>query len=148
MMPANALREISGVRQDEASTNRRWFHSDYFDLFVWQDAEGGVLSFQLCYGIDTSEKALVWKRDIGFFHDGVDAGDPKPGRAPAALLEADGPFPASAVAARFAREAEDVPGDIRSFVIARIRDFGHLHPYPRSRRRRFRRAEWQQRKPS
>ncbi|MCC6610846.1 MAG: hypothetical protein IT515_14385 [Burkholderiales bacterium] len=148
MIPANALREIPGVRQDEPSTSRRWFHSDYFDLFVWQTAGGEVLSFQLCYGIDTSEKALVWKKEVGFFHDGVDPGEVKPGRAPATLLEADGPFPATAVAARFAREAEGVPNDIRSFVIARIREFGRLHPYPRSRRRRFRRAEWQQRKPN
>lgn len=148
MMPANALREISGVRQDEPSTSRRWFHSDYFDLFVWQTPDGEVQSFQLCYGIDTSEKALVWKRDLGFFHDGVDPGDQKPGRAPSAILEPDGPFPATAVAARVAREAEGVPNDIRTLVIARIREFGRLHPSPRSRRRRFRRADWQQRKPN
>ncbi|MCZ7565718.1 MAG: hypothetical protein M5U08_19600 [Burkholderiales bacterium] len=148
MMPANALREISGVRQDEPSSSRRWFHSDYFDLFVWQAPDGEVQSFQLCYGIDTSEKALVWRKDIGFFHDGMDPGDPKPGRAPSAILEPDGPFPATAVAARFAREAEGVPNDIRNLVIVRIREFGRLHPYPRSRRRRFRRADWQQRKPN
>ena len=127
---------------------RRWFHSDYFDLFVWQAPDGEVLSFQLCYGIDTSERALVWRRELGFFHDGVELGEGKAGRAVAASLEGDGPFPATAVAARFAREAESVPNEIRNFIIARIREFGRLHPYPKSRRRRFRRADWQQRKPN
>jgi hypothetical protein len=150
MMPANALREIAGLRQDEPQTMRRWFHSDYFDLFVWQAPDGEVLSFQLCYGIDTSERALVWRREIGFFYDGVDLGDAKPERASAAQSEGDGngPFPATAVAARFAREAEGVPNEIRNFVITRIREFGRLQPYPKSRRRRFRRADWQQRKPN
>jgi hypothetical protein len=41
-----------------------------------------------------------------------------------------------------------VPNEIRHFVITRIREFGRMHPYPKSRRRRFRRADWQQRSPS
>ena len=147
MMPLNALREISGVRQDEPQTMRRWFHSDYFDLFVWQAPDGEVLSFQLCYGIDTSERALVWRRELGFFHDGVELGDGKIIRAPS-QFEADGLFPATAVAARFAREAEGVPNEIRNLIITRIREFGRMQPYPKSRRRRFRRADWQQRKPN
>ena len=148
MIPANALREISGVRQDEPQSMRRWFHSDYFDLFVWQAPDGELISFQLCYGIDTSERALVWRRELGFFHDGVDLGGGRGARAGVPRSEADEPFPATAVAARFAREAESVPNEIRNFIIARIREFGRLHPYPRSRRRRFRRADWQQRKPN
>ncbi len=147
MIPVNALREISGLRQDEPQSMRRWFHSDYFDLFVWQSPDGELVSFQLCYGIDTSERALVWRREIGFFYDGVDLGDGKSERPSAPPPEADGPFPATAVAARFAREAEGVPNEIRHFVITRIREFGRLHPYPKSRRRRFRRADWQQGKP-
>jgi len=127
MMPANALREISGVRQDEPQTMRRWFHSDYFDLFVWQAPDGEVMSFQLCY-VDFTEGRLA--------------------RGGSPQSEADEPFPATAVAARFAREAEGVPNEIRNFIITRIREFGRLNPYPKSRRRRFRRADWQQRKPN
>jgi len=148
MMPANALREISGVRQDEPQTMRRWFHSDYFDLFVWQAPDGEVMSFQLCYGIDTSERALVWRREIGFFHDGVDFTEGRMSRSGSPQSEGEEPFPATAVAARFAREAEGVPNEIRNFIITRIREFGRLNPYPKSRRRRFRRADWQQRKPN
>ena len=148
MIPVTALREISGLRQDEPQNVRRWFHSDYFDLFVWQASDGEMTSFQLCYGIDTSERALVWRRGIGFFFDGVDLGDNPTVRPESAPPPADGPFPATAVAARFAREAEGVPNEIRHFVITRIREFGRMHPYPKSRRRRFRRADWQQHKPN
>ena len=63
------LREIEGVA-DEPRTRRRWFHDDYFDLFVWQTEQGDITLFQLCYGIAPAEKALVWHRAGGFFHDG------------------------------------------------------------------------------
>jgi len=33
------LREITGVTQDAAGQTRRWFHDDYFDLFVQQASE-------------------------------------------------------------------------------------------------------------
>ena len=39
------LKEIHGVA-DDPPARRRWFHDDYFDLFVWQ-AEGQVTLFQL-----------------------------------------------------------------------------------------------------
>src|SRR5216110_1285702 len=60
------LREIHGLT-DDPPAKRRWFHDDFFDLFVWQ-AKGEVTLFQLCYGIDSSEHALVWDRQRGFFH--------------------------------------------------------------------------------
>ena len=52
------LKEILGVA-DDPPARRRWFHDDFFDLFVWQ-AEGEVTLFQLCYGVDSSDRALVW----------------------------------------------------------------------------------------
>ena len=62
------LKEILGVA-DDPPARRRWFHDDFFDLFVWQ-AGGEVTLFQLCYGLDSSDRALVWDKDRGFFHDG------------------------------------------------------------------------------
>ena len=67
------LKEILGVA-DDPPARRRWFHDDYFDLFVWQ-AEGQVTLFQLCYGVDSSDRALVWDKSRGFFHDGPPAPD-------------------------------------------------------------------------
>jgi len=67
------MQEILGVT-DEPGIHRRWFHDDYFDLFVWQVEGGELVQFQLCYGIDSSEQALVWEKRGGFFLDGADPG--------------------------------------------------------------------------
>src|SRR5256714_15108520 len=64
-------KEVSGLA-DEPPARRRWFHDEYFDLFVWQ-THGEVTLFQLCYGIDSSERALVWDKRRGFFADGAPA---------------------------------------------------------------------------
>ena len=65
------MKEIFGVA-DDPPARRRWFHDEYFDLFVWQ-AGGEVTLFQLCYGVDSAERALVWDKSRGFFHDGPPA---------------------------------------------------------------------------
>src|SRR5260370_7450207 len=65
------LKEILGVA-DDPPARRRWFHDDYFDLFVWQ-AGGEVTLIQVCYGADATERALVWDKTRGFFQDGPPA---------------------------------------------------------------------------
>jgi len=55
------LKEILGVA-DDPPARRRWFHDDYFDLFVWQ-AGGEVTLIQVCYGADATERALVWDKE-------------------------------------------------------------------------------------
>src|SRR5437879_13912062 len=65
------LKEILGVA-DDPPARRRWFHDDYFDLFVWQ-ASGEVTLIQVCYGADATERALVWDKERGFFQDGPPA---------------------------------------------------------------------------
>jgi hypothetical protein len=123
------MKEILGVAE-QPQTRRRWFHDEYFDLFVWQTAAGEVLSFQLCYGAAASEQALVWNRESGFFHDGPDprsaAGE---GREP--LL------------ARFDTAASDLPEDVRALLRERVREYLRKTPAVPSRRKHFRRADWQ-----
>ena len=126
------LREIEGVRQDEPGRSRRWFHDDDFDLFVWQSPTGEVLMFQLCYGGASSDRALVWREDLGFFHDGEPPG-------------AGEPFTADAVGGRFARESAQIPGAVREFVLGKIDEYAVSPPPGRSPRRRFRREDWQTR---
>jgi hypothetical protein len=79
------MQEILGVT-DEPGAHRRWFHDDYFDLFVWQAEGGELVQFQLCYGIDSSERALVWHKSGGFFLDGVEPGKPGKGKVPEGAL--------------------------------------------------------------
>jgi hypothetical protein len=121
------LREIEGIA-DEPRTRRRWFHNEYFDLFVWQTDEGDITLFQLCYGIGASERALVWHRIGGFFHDGEG-----PARPPAA----------DKIVARFEVAAQSLPQIIRAAVGERIHEYLASEQPAAARRRRFRREDWQ-----
>jgi len=119
------MRAILGVG-DEARLHRRWFHDEYFDLFVWQDAAGVLARFELCYGAGASERALVWLGGERLFHDGA------PGAAPdlQTLLQ------------RFERARGGLPAEVRREVLARLREYAAR---PVARRSGYRRAPWQQR---
>ena len=116
------MREILGV-DDEARLQRRWFHDDYFDLFVWQDERGALARFELCYGSGGEERALVWLGGERLFHDGT-PGDTEQ------LLK------------RFERAGGSLPAEVRREVLARVREFAGKAV---TRRSAFRRAGWQQR---
>lgn len=115
------MREIFGVA-DDPPARRRWFHDDYFDLFVWQ-AGGEVTLFQLCYGADSAERAVVWDKGRGFFHDGPPAADE--------------------VFERFEEAAASLPEDVRRGVRERMHEFAGRRIAVRSRRKQFRRDAWQ-----
>lgn len=140
------LREVLIVEQSEPSLKRRWFESDYFDLFTWQDLGGTFVRFQLCYDVELNERALVWSNLEGFYHDGVDHGDGGDRRGQAPIFVSDGKFDSGTVVPRFEREAAQVPSDVRDFVLARMRE--HLIDLHRQKmgRKRVRRERWQQRK--
>ena len=129
------MREIQGVA-DEPRMRRRWFHDEYFDLFVWQTEHGDVALFQLSYGVGTSERALVWHRDGGFFHDGSYS----PRVQPAATGK---PGADEAVIARFEAAAQSLPSKVRRAVSQRFREFLAGGLRASSRRKRFRREQWQ-----
>jgi hypothetical protein len=144
------MREILGVAQDESGIQRRWFHDDYFDLFVWQTDQGETTSFQLCYGVDSSERALVWRKDHGWFQDGKTTVDPVPRKilgtvlAPARLAGADQAEP---IASRFEFAARALPDAIRTSVAARLLEYAEQAAVT-ARRTRVRRAPWQEKIPS
>jgi hypothetical protein len=144
------MREILGVAQDESGIQRRWFHDDYFDLFVWQTDQGETTSFQLCYGVDSSERALVWRKDHGWFQDGKTTVDPVPRKilgtvlAPARLAGADQTEP---IASRFEFAARALPDAIRTSVAARLLEYAEQAAVT-ARRTRVRRAPWQEKIPS
>jgi len=115
------LKEILGVA-DDPPARRRWFHDDYFDLFVWQ-AGGEVTLIQVCYGADATERALVWDKEPRFL----------PGR------------PAGAAGSVFALEdaAATLPEEVRRDVREKMHEFAGRRLAVLSRRKRFRRASWQ-----
>ena len=134
------LREILDVTQDDPASKRRWFHDEDFDLFV-RETDGGLAAFELCYGIQSHERALVWMQNKGYFHDG--------GTSPdfiGAKLAAGGPLEEDPVIARFTLSAGGLPRNLRVALEERLREFALQRAEGAARRTRFRRAGWQQQK--
>jgi hypothetical protein len=133
------LKEILGVSQDDPSSERRWFHDDYFDLFVRQTGDE-LAAFDLCYGIDSNERALVWSRSHGYFHDG---GTSDSGDFIGARLAPGDPLDADPIMARFEGAAGGLPEALRLALKACLREYALQHAEGAARRTRFRRAAWQ-----
>jgi hypothetical protein len=132
------LREILDVTQDDPGTTRRWFHDEDFDLFV-REAGGELAEFELCYGIRSNERALVWARGRGYFHDGEASPD-----FIGAGLAGGSPLESDPVIARFTLSAGGLPKPLRVAVEARLREYAQQNAEGAARRKRFRRAGWQQ----
>jgi len=114
------MREIYGLA-DDPPARRRWFHDDYFDLFVWE-ASGEVTLFQLCYGMDSRQRALVWDKAKGLFHDGP---------------------PVPEFVTRFEDAAVPLPDNIKREVREKVHEFAGRRLAVQNRRKQFRRATWQ-----
>lgn len=134
------MHEILGLT-DEPGVHRRWFHDDYFDLFVWQVEGGELVQFQLCYGIDSSERALVWDKRGGFFLDGVEPG--KSGKGEVLGAKAPRSPKVDPVVERFDAASHSLPEDIRLPLAARVHEFAEKRDATQVRRKRFRRESWQ-----
>lgn len=119
------MKEILGLA-DDPPAKRRWFHDDFFDLFVWE-ADGEVTLFQLCYGMDSRSRALVWDKMRGLFHDG--------------------PLSTTDFVARFEDAAVALPEAIRRAVRQKVHEFAGRRIAVQNRRKRFRSAPWQREKP-
>ncbi|MCA1565337.1 MAG: hypothetical protein LC803_06835 [Acidobacteria bacterium] len=66
------LREIRNVKEIPGQGVRRWFNDEHLDLFVWYDAGGRIIGFQLCFDKDTrDERALTFTEDEGYSLDHV-----------------------------------------------------------------------------
>jgi hypothetical protein len=132
------LREILGVLQDDPSSQKRWFHDDYFDLFV-RETGGELAGFELCYGIDSNEQALVWNRGRGYFHDGETPG----GEFIGARIASGDPLEADPIIARFERAAGGLPEALRLALESHLCEYALQNAEGSARRARFRRAAWQ-----
>jgi hypothetical protein len=124
--------------QDEPSSERRWFHDAYFDLFVRQTGDE-LVAFELCYSIYSNERALVWRRGQGYFHDGETSG----GEFIGAKLAPGDPIEADPIIARFEIASGGLPEALRLALKARLHEYALQDAEGSARRTRFRRADWQ-----
>ena len=99
---------------------RRWFSSDYFDIFLWQDNKNSIVKFQLCYDIAHKERALTWTHGMGFCHNSIDCGEKYPTKNHSPILLEDGLFPASEVLEKFTANSHYLEEQVRAFIIEKL----------------------------
>ena len=117
------MREVTHITQYESNKHRRWFQDDYFDLYTWENKDGDLLGFQLCYAKDDLQRALRFSPEAGYQHEGVDQPEDKPGRAMSAIFTADGLFDPADIGARFGHESIELPANISTFVMEKIHGY-------------------------
>jgi hypothetical protein len=143
------LREIAGVVSPDPLTQRRWFQSDFFDLFVWSlKSSEEITSLQVCYAKTRNERAITWRSGVGFYHDGVDEGGDS-SHAATPLLRASAQWTPEKVNARFLAESQNIEPGLRKFVLAKLHEFALVGPIPRNQppRKTVRREDWQKSPP-
>lgn len=117
------LREIRNARQHPGEFRRRWFFSHEQDLIVWYAEDGEIVSFQLCYAKYRDEHAIWWKAGKGFSHVRVDDGEGSSHSQSTPILLPDGEFRDAAVIERFVALATELPQEVVTFVVARLREY-------------------------
>ncbi len=117
------MREIGSVRQDSERGYRRWFQDESFDLFVWQDAGGRPIAFQLCYDRANAEGAIDWSEAHGFAHARVDGGTNQPKYGMSPILRPDGIPPYFRIYDRFLAATAGCDPALCGFVLERLREY-------------------------
>jgi len=116
------LKEFS-ARQTQSAHLKRYLCDDYFDLFVWQDAEGEAFGFQLCYDKPGHERALTWMKTSGFSHAAIDSGEEDPTANCAPILKNEKEFPADIVYREFAVRAYGIDPRIQALVLGKLEEY-------------------------
>jgi hypothetical protein len=118
------LIEQIGVKQTQGEARKRWFASSYFDLIVWQEDEGSIAAFQLCYEREGNEKALEWREPKGLSSYVVDEGEgPEKKLKASPVLIPGGTIDLSGLIERFVLEAKGIDKGVSSFVLAKLWKF-------------------------
>ena len=128
------LLEIKSVMQRNLERRQRGFHDDYFDLYVWQAPDGQVLEMQLCYERGSKrERALTWKRGIGYAHYMVDSGESKATERQTPILFTGGKFGGWKVREQLVGAVHNLEKPIADFVLDKVAE--HCDPPRRFPRR-------------
>jgi hypothetical protein len=114
------LKEIPRVRQHAGETRRRWFCCDSTDLYVWENEEGGLRSFELCYDKPNNEHSLRYLPDVGFNHARIDDGETSPLKNEAPIMVSDGAFDLAEIALKFEAVAGGIDPPVYRFVLEKL----------------------------
>ena len=118
------LKEYSHLQRQDASSNKRWFSDDDFDLTLYQDEENNIIKFELSYDKGRGEHSIIWKQSDSYSHYSVDDGESVSGKIKMTpILVANGAFDWEIVANRFINASEKIDKDIADFVCVKIRGY-------------------------
>ena len=110
------LKEYSHLQRQDASSNKRWFSDDDFDLTLYQDEENNIIKFELSYDKGRGEHSIIWKQSDSYSHYSVDDGESVSGKIKMTpILVANGAFDWERVANRFINASEKIVKDIADF---------------------------------
>jgi hypothetical protein len=114
------LREIRLNR----TSSKHWFQDEYFDLFIWQDDNHKITSFQLCYDCSRNERVLLWDYKTGFGHYTVDDGEASPFKNMSPIFYVKNQvFPYKEVISKFVESSIDISENIRGFIIQKLNGY-------------------------
>ncbi len=116
------LKEVQTQNRSDGPLQRRWFTDNQLDLYVWEDENGEIVKFQLCYQL-AGEYAFTWDCDEGFSHHGVDDGESHPSRNATPLLVADGDVNKQVLSALLFGRARDLDPGIYQFIADKITEY-------------------------
>ena len=99
---------------------RRWFWDDYFDLFIWETADGRIVSFHLSYDTQARERILSWDEKRGFSHGLVDGGEDNPQSNHSPMLKPGGTFPYQEVVLRFEKSSPGLDHGVAALILEKL----------------------------
>ena len=100
---------------------RRWFSESDLDLFVWENDDGVLTGFQLCYQVGTDEHAFTWQESGTYAHHKVDDGEGAGiDHKESPILIADGEFDPVALANQFQSRSKEIDPFLSKLICQRI----------------------------
>lgn len=122
------LREIRNVRGIPGQGVRRWFSDACLDLFVWYDAGGGIIGFQLCFDKDThTECALTFTEDKGYSFDQV-TGETSVCDIGSLVLSRTGEFSRPRLLAQLGEQCEALERSLYDYLKMKLEECPQLPP--------------------
>lgn len=116
------LREIMETSQKPGEPKKRWFTSSTMDVFVWFSDHDEIVSYQFTYNKPGDEKAIVWSKEKGFSHLGVDDGA-NPGKHPGSpLFVADGTLNPRKIITMLQKDEGELTPWIKDFIVSGIEE--------------------------
>ncbi|OQW91002.1 MAG: hypothetical protein BWK79_18070 [Beggiatoa sp. IS2] len=115
------------LTQQELPHHKRWFQDNYFDLFIWQDKQGNIVNFQLCYDRLGKERVIQWDSERGFGHHSVDDGESAPNKNMTPVFIGQEIFFYQEIVPHFKQRSQKLEPVISQFILQKLTEYSKLY---------------------